>query len=245
MARASSVIKASAAAGLTQARLQSFRLNDIMEEARHCVADAHAQADAMIAEARRRADSLREEARTTACEQGYRDGYEKGLAEGREAGRREAFEAASREFAEQQAGLVETCRRIISAVNEDRRAWREAARQDLVDLAMAIARRVAHHDGAEHRETVLRNLEEAVRIVGARSEVTIAVSPADVEAARAFARSLLDMKEQWRDIRVLTEPEISPGGCRVHWGSGSIDATLETQLDRITAELNGGMPKGQ
>jgi len=105
---------------------------------------------------------------------------------------------------------------------------------------MAIARRVAWHVGREHREVVLANLEEAVKLVGARTDVTIAVNPLDAEAARAFAKSLIDMREQWQKVRIVDEPEISPGGCRVQWGSGSIDATLETQLDRIDAELSAG-----
>ncbi|HOA72559.1 MAG TPA: FliH/SctL family protein [Phycisphaerae bacterium] len=240
MGRASGVIKANAVGQLPNATFRSFQINDVMDEARAFVAKAHAEAEETLRQAELRARQIEEEARRAGDERGYREGYERGLAEGREAGRQEAFEAAKQEFGEQQASLISACQQIISTIEAEREAWETAARQDLIDLAMAIARRVAHHVGREHREVVLANLEEAVRLVGARTDVTITVHPLDAEAARAFAQSLMDLREQWQKVRIVEEPELSPGGCRVHWGSGSIDSTLETQLDRIEAELNKG-----
>jgi flagellar assembly protein FliH len=247
MLQRSGVIKADSVAGLPNATFRTFQLNDVLEEARVFVAEARAQAEHIIREsetrleqAAARARMIEDEAGRKGDARGYREGYERGRAEGREVGRQEAFAAAAAEFAAQQASLVEACRSMLSAINAERDAWSTAARQDLIDLAMAIARRVAHQVGEEHRGVVLANLEEAVRLVGARTDVTIAVHPADAEAARAFARSLLDVREQWQKIRIVEEPEIRPGGCRVQWGTGSIDATLETQLDRIEAELNAG-----
>lgn len=247
MLKQAGVIKAGTVNTHVRSGLHPLQLNDVLEEARMLVSRAHAeaesirrQADQLIRQTEARAVKIEEEARKAGDARGYEEGYARGLREGREAGRQEAFEASSRQFAEQQANLIESCKSVISKVNDGRHAWWAAARQDLVDLAMAIARRVARHVGQAHRETVLANLEEAVRLVGARSDVTIAVNPQDAEAARAFAKSLIDMREQWQRVRVVDEPEVAPGGCRVQWASGSIDATLETQLDRIEAELNAG-----
>jgi flagellar biosynthesis/type III secretory pathway protein FliH len=251
MSRSPGIIKAHSAQSLPATTLRAFQLNDVMDEARLYVAQAHAEADNTVRQAEdrlrqaeHRARQMEEDARKRGDERGRQEGYDRGLDEGREAGRKEAFEAASHEFAQQQASLVESCKAAISAIDTDRDIWLTSARQDLIELAVAIARRVACHVGREHREVVLANLEEAVRLVGARTDVTIAVNPLDTEAARAFAKSLIDMREQWQRVRVIDEPEISPGGCRVQWGSGAIDATLETQLDRIEAELNAGRANG-
>lgn len=244
MAKPSGVIKAGAA---KHAVVRPFRINDVIAEASAQIARDQAAAREVLQQAEAKADQIAKdvqrierEVRDQGREQGYREGYERGLAEGRQAGREEALAAATREFEEQQASLVESCRQIISAINTDRQAWLTAARQDLIDLAIAIARRVVRHVGDAHREVVLANLEEAVRLVGARTDVTIAVNPKDAEAARTFARTLIDMREQWQAIQIVEESEIAPGGCRVQWGSGCVDATLETQLDRIEAALNAG-----
>ncbi|HOB74207.1 MAG TPA: FliH/SctL family protein [Phycisphaerae bacterium] len=234
--------------------LRPFHFNDVASEARSMVEHARREAEAIRAEARKaaaEAEALVNHARVEAeaiREMGRRDaealreaarqeGFQAGWEAGLEEGRARALAEAKDDFAQRQAHLVNAFRSVMDTVEKSRADWLAAARQDLVELAMAIARRVARHVGQRDRDVVLANLEEAVRLVGARSDVTIAVNPADAEAARLFAQSLLDLKEHWEHIQVVEEPEVSPGGCQVHWNSGSVDATLETQLDRIEEEL--------
>ncbi len=227
MIRRSAVIKAEAMTQTARVGIKPFRLDDVMREARETIAAAKLRAAELIKDAESRAATIRES--------GHRTGFDEGLTKGRA----EAFEAAGKQFSEQQQNLIASYQQTIATIEADRAAWNSAARQDLIELAMAIARRVAHHVGQRERETVLANLEESVRLTGQRSEVTILVNPADAEAARSFAQSLIELQEQWQHVRVVEEPEVSPGGCRVQWGSGAVDATLDTQLDRIEAALKG------
>jgi len=237
MARQSAVIKASTstAAPAVGLGLRTFQLNDVMKEAAAQLESTRNEAARILQDAKDQAAVIERRAH----EAGHKEGFEKGVVEGREAGRVEAFESARQEFAQKQQSLIQACTQLMAGIEADRVAWCAAARHDLIDLALVIARRVVHHVGEHHREVVLANLEEAVRIVGARSDVFIAVHPDDAEAARSFAESLVDLQEHWEHVRVVAEPEVSPGGCRIHWGTGAIDATLETQLDRISAELRG------
>jgi len=237
MARVPTVIKVE---GQDQAReqvgrlgLRSFQLNDVLHEARQKLASAQQEAAGLIEQARKEASATRQ----AAHRQGYEAGFAEGQKAGREAGRQEAFEAARSQFAEQQASLIAACRQLIDQINDQRADWWAAARQDLVDLAIAIARRVARCVGQREREAVVGNLEEAIQLVGRRSEITIQVNPADAEAARAFAGELMDRREHWKNVPVVESPQVSPGGCRLEWVTGSVDATLETQLDRIAREL--------
>ncbi len=247
------VIKADSASGPEALGLKPFRVEEVTREvlagARRRADGMAASAEARLAEAeatlnqaRVEAEAIREMARRdaentreAARQEGFRLGREEGLKEGRA----EGLSAAQAEFAQSQAQLLAALGSALESIERGRAEWLAAARQDLIELAMAIARRVARHVGQRDRDVVLANLEEAIRLVGARSEVTLSVHPVDAEAARVFAGSLLELKENWRHIQVVEEPEVSPGGCRVHWGNGSVDATLETQLDRIEAELKG------
>lgn len=258
------VIKAEVAARPLSLGLRTFHFDDLAHEAQEMartagdtVAAAREQAAAVIAEAtaeaeaiqrraqlevqalrelaRRDVDAIREKAR----QEGLRLGHDEGFRKGVEAGRAEALVTAQKEFAQAQAGLVSAFRAGIETIDRGQAEWQAVARRDLAELALAIARRVARHVGEREREVILANLEEAIRLVGTRSDVTIAVNPIDAEAARVFAQSLLDLKEHWEHVKVVEESEVTPGGCRVQWGSGSVDATLETQLDRIEMELKG------
>jgi len=232
MAR-STVIKSGTGQRVEPVGLRAFRIDDVLREAQARVEAAQARAEQIVQEAQSQAQAIRDSAR----QEGHQAGHAEGTQKGQQAGRAEALAAAKKEFAEQQKQIVSTCKSLIAGIQADRSAWQAAARQDLVELAMAIARRVAPHVGERERDAVLANLEEAVRLAGARSEVTVLVNPKDAEAARVFADSLLEMKEQWSEVRVVEETEISPGGCRVQWGSGTVDATIETQLDRIAEAL--------
>ena len=213
--------------------LSSFELSDVLEEAQQCLTEAKREAAAIIDQARLEAEAVREAAR----KQGREDGFEQGREIGRKAGRDEAFEKARREFSEQQKSLIAACEQIFSEVSAVRADWQASARQDLIELAIAIARRVVHAVGQRERAVVLANLAEAVRLTGKRSEVTIRVNPKDVASARSFADSLLDRKDPWEHVHVAEDSQVSPGGCRIFWGTGSVDAELETQLRRIESEL--------
>lgn len=240
--RRATVITAESAAAGPRLSLRTLQLNDVVEEARLTLESAREQAGRLLAEARATARieiaAAREAELRKAREEGYRAGHEEGTRQGREAAEATALAEARRQFAEQHAHLASCCRGIIDAIDHDREEWLIRGRQDLIELALAIARRVVHRIGERDREVVLANLREALSLVGARTEVSIDVHPADVEAARVFAQSLLDLKDQWRNVRVVEKSDLAPGGCRVHWGSGAVDATLETQLNRIDEELS-------
>jgi len=233
MARRSMVIKAVEALPLEGATLKPFHFSDMLGEVKQAIIDARAQSARIVAQAKAQEDLIRR----AAWDQGYQAGFAEGMAKGREQGRAEAFEAARKEFAATQSSLIASCEQMIAQINDRRIAWEAAARQDLVDLAMAIARRVVRHVSDRDRQVVLANIEEAVRLAGKRSEVTIMVNPGDAEGARVFARSLADRRAECRQVQVIESSEVSPGGCRIDWGSGAVDAAIETQLDRIAAEL--------
>lgn len=241
MSRVMSVIKAGQLGKPETGGLKKLDLCDVLAEARQVVADARGEAERILAAARSEAVGIRQRE----AELGRREGYEQGLEEGRVAGREQALADAKQEFEKQHTGLVQACQQIITEINKDRVQWKAMARQDLVELAMAVGRRVARTVGERDREVVLANLDEAIQLAGTRSEVTIAVSPIDAEAARTFAQSLMDMREHWDSIRVIEEPDITPGGCRVHWSSGAVDGSLETQLDRIENALRNSVQGGQ
>lgn len=235
------VIKADAVKRGEARGLTPFALTDIMEEARATLANARATAVKLMADARTAAVDIR----AKAALEGVEEGRARGLTEGRDAGHKEAFEAARAEFAGQQARLVSSFTQAVEGIDRSRAAWEAAARQDLIELAVAIARRVVGPVGRRDREVILRNLEEVVRLTGVRSEVSLLVHPLDAEASRQFAGEVERRGRQWQHVRIIEDESVSPGGCRVQWGSGGIDAELETQLDRIAAELTAGTePEG-
>lgn len=239
MSRQPTIIKARSTSpdGL---KARSFVLHDMALEVKATVAEARRQAASILEQARAEADMLREQMQREGRAAGFREGREAGLKEGRE----QAFREASEEFKSRQASLIAACGGLLEQIERGRNEWLASARQDLVDLAVNIAGRVVRYIGARERKVILANLEEAVQLVGKRSEVSIRINPVDAEAARSFANDLVARQNVMKHATVIEDAGISAGGCVVQWGSGEVDATLETQLQRIADQLGAPVEDG-
>ena len=121
----------------------------------------------------------------------------------------------------------------VQSLNQD-------AKADLVPLALAIARRVVRLSADRDPKAVEGNVQEAVRLVISKHSIRIAVHPSQKTAIDAL---LPQLKLQWptlQSVEVNEDATVSTGGCKIYSAGGMIDATLETQIDRIANELACG-----
>lgn len=185
------------------------------------LAAARAEADAVVAEARAAAAALREEARTAGQREGYATGYREGL---------EAARSAAAEIVEAARGEAERLRRE-SARTLARLACELAAH--VVGVAIAL-------DPELVEQAALALLDEA-RPLGVLS---VAVAPADLEAARrARARWQADLGGEM-EIALLPDPTLAPGCVRVETRSGTLERVWPQRLadiDRVMEEVAMGL----
>jgi flagellar biosynthesis/type III secretory pathway protein FliH len=64
--------------------------------------------------------------------------------------------------------------------------------------------------------------------------------PDDVEALEAYLPELLSSLKSIEEIHLQPDENAGAGGVVLKFGSGEIDARLETQIARIAEELVGG-----
>jgi len=215
----------------------AFSLADVEQHARAVLARARAEADQLLSAARAEAEQVRQQAQRQGQAAGQAAGHAEGLKKGQEQGAAAAKQAA---LAEQKAKLTEvlTAFGTAAAALDARRAAFEAdAAGDVVRLAVAIARRVAHAVATRDPAVVEANVREAVRLVVSKANVRVAVNPGQRELVAAL---LPQLKVTWPDlhaVEVVEDPSIVPGGCVVTSAGGEVDARLDAQLDRIVAEL--------
>ncbi len=235
----STIIKAGEAATVLR-RLSTVDLADHLAEAR-----------AVIDEAKRRAAqivSLAEEqsrlAADSVCAEAYRTGYEKGLEEGTAAGRKAAFEKACESFHREQENVVAMMRSAIEQVNAMKDELRVAATTDLMDFAIDVAVRLTYAIGDLRRESAMENLRRALHVVGLKTDVTVRVHPKDLSTLRTFASSVLDQLDAGASVAFVEDEKLSPGGCLVGNDRTQIDASLETQVAELIAQLTGSTADG-
>jgi flagellar assembly protein FliH len=150
-------------------------------------------------------------------QQAYRQGYDAGYAQG---SARAADEAA------RLAQLVDTIRQETAGL-EHRIA------EDLVRLALTLARTLVRESLKVHPELVEAIVRESVAEVPPFSQGTrVRLNPDD--AALLGAHLGQELGAGWN---VVEDANILRGGCRIETPAGEIDATLETRWQKLSAAL--------
>lgn len=237
------VIKASQAGRGVKSAFSRIDLSDHVAEARETLGRAREQAAAILAAARQEAERLGAEALKKAEQEGRSGGYAAGYADGQqagaEAGYRQAFESARAEFAQAHAAILHDVQRMLEEIGSDRRALHIAARRDVLELALQLARKLTFAIGVHHRETAAANLDRVLTLVLDRTRLKVQAHPSDIEALRRFAAPLLTTMDSSEAMDLQADDSIAAGGCVVLGRRTEVDARLETQLDEIVGLLLG------
>ncbi len=233
----STVIKKGEQGKLLQ-RLVSFDMADHMAEARSIVAAAKAQAQQLVGEARIESRRLKEEA----GRQGHAEGYQAGHAEGVIDGREQGLAQATERFNGEHAALAAAMAAAIEALEAQKQNLLIEAERDLLEFATALAQKVTHCVARLDRQAAVANVEQALRLVANKTDLTIQVSPLDADTMRRFAEDVTERLGEVEHVRVVEDESVSPGGAVVTsegQGRSEVDARIETQLDQIVSLLLG------
>jgi type III secretion protein L len=101
---------------------------------------------------------------------------------------------------------------------------------ELVTLAVRLAEKIIGEELRSRPETILGIVREALQSVRRERMLTIQVNPEHVETVRNRIDALARVAGVGREIQVVADPAVAPGGCVVESELGIIDAQLETQL---------------
>jgi flagellar assembly protein FliH len=167
-------------------------------------------------------DMAQHQARLAALERdAFAKGYEQGERAGAEAGAKRA-EAMLRRLADTIQELAEVRRTMI----------RETERQ-MVQLAMAIARRVVRREVAIDSDLTLTMARVALERLGDSTAVTIRLHPDDFEATCRQREALFAGSH----VTVAPDSAVSRGGCLVQSDFGYVDASVDAQFQELARAL--------
>jgi flagellar assembly protein FliH len=211
----------------------TFSFEDLEGKARAALDQARQQAGRIVAraeeEGRRRAAELENDARA----RGLEDGRRQGLAQARA----EAAEAALREARDDLAQLAQALASGLDSFEESKRQLLAAAECGLLELALAVARRVCKHDAGASSAAARANARAVLEMVKHEGDLELHLSPADYEALQQSVPELLASAGRRAHVELVADGEVARGGCVLHAREGTVDATLETQLERVADAL--------
>jgi flagellar assembly protein FliH len=139
---------------------------------------------------------------------------------------------------EQAGTFLQACAEGLAAAREEVLRGMEA---DLMTCAVAIARRVIHEEVTQRPELITYQVQAALARVREDGTVVVRVHPTTLNALMEARPHLLNSLEDAARLRFEPDDSLAPGGCIVETAQRIVDASIETQLNRIGAALQKGL----
>jgi flagellar assembly protein FliH len=164
-------------------------------------------------------------------EQARAEGYQQGMAQGLAAGHAEGM-AQGREQAQSE---LERLRSIADTFAQAVGNADETIASDVLDLALHLARNMVRTAFEVKPELIIPVVREAIEYLPSLQQpALLMLNPADINIVRAGIGEELD-KGGWR---VVPDPQVARGGCRIDTASNQIDAQAATRWQRLSHALS-------
>ena len=158
-----------------------------------------------------------------AIQEGSKRGYEEGLAKGLKAGESKVT---------QQVKSLET---IVQALAGPFEEFDERVENEIASLAIQISKQLIRRELKADSGQVVGVVKEAIAALPSSTQnIQLFLHPDDAELVKSVLS--LDDDARWK---LVEDPGITRGGCRVTTDVSTIDATIENRLLAIIAQALG------
>ncbi len=166
-------------------------------------------------------ESIQKQAYDEAFQQGREEGLKAGLKEGQAEIKRSRTQFES----------------LMNALNEPFAQLDKRVEEELVALAMLVAKQLVRRELKIDPGQVIAVVREAMSILPISSQkIRLRLHPEDAELVRS-AFALEDTELAWK---IAEDPLLTRGGCEVITESSRIDATIEKRLAAVISTALGG-----
>jgi flagellar assembly protein FliH len=109
-----------------------------------------------------------------------------------------------------------------------------ATERQMVELALAVARRIVHREVSIDADLLIAMARVALDRLGDSANVTVRLHPEEYEATGAGRTDALG-----NNVRVVADASVGRGGCRVDSDFGTLDAGIDAQMQELARALLG------
>ncbi len=162
-----------------------------------------------------------------ARQQGYQDGYRDGLV---------ALDSFKESFASQTSSQIA---RVVQALDDDLSRLEQQMATCVAQVATELARQVVRSELTLRPGLVAQVAREAINaVLTSARHITVLVHPDDHALVAQGCEEALAA----RGARLLAQPGMARGGCRVESDAGLIDAQVATRWAQAVQSLGSGIP---
>ncbi len=207
-------------------------------------------------------EALQKQAYDEGFKQGQDDGHQNGLELGREEGHKQGLLEGQEEVQQ----ILKRFEQIIKFLTEPVEQVNLQVEEELLQLAMATAKQIIRREIHADPGQIIAVIKEGIAALpSGASKIKVFLHPADAEIARDNLKlaaqqnsannsasystnnstnNSTSYNEKNNDHdepvwRVIEEPVLTRGGCRIESESSRIDASIETRVAEIAAQIMG------
>lgn len=153
-----------------------------------------------------------------------------------------AARAAAEQVLEEKVGqqlnaLLPALHAAVGEIHAAKAQWLAHWEKAALHVATAIAARVIRREVERTPEVTLALVKEALELAAGSADVQLRMHPDDLAILGPQVDGLAAELGRLGDARIVGDPSITRGGCRVDTRFGTIDQQFESQLARIEQEL--------
>ncbi len=156
---------------------------------------------------------------------GFDEGRKKGAAEGYEKGKNDLKEAISKV----QGNLISVIRSFELKKND---VLNNSERKALEIIFLAVEK-IIRLEAKTRKEVVLNILKSAISEVSKSDKLTIKINPSEIEAVNTAKDFWLPVNAQIKEVLIEEDSRVECGGCILESQSGSVDARINVQMEKI------------
>ena len=156
------------------------------------------------------------------------EAYEQGFRDGLDTGRLQILKEI-----EGQLFLIQS---LIKEIGDERKKIYRQIEIDIVNLALAIAKKVIYTVTDHESDIALRVTREAIKRLIDKEVVKVKVNPEDFEILNSQKMDIVKT-DGIKDLIIEPDESIHKGGCVIETKYGDIDGRIESQIDVIESEL--------
>ena len=105
--------------------------------------------------------------------------------------------------------------------------------QEIVKLAMTIARKIVCNEIRVNKDTVVNVVKEALKKVEGNEKVKVKLSSKDLQFIKSEKSAIIDKITNIENVGFEMDEMIPDGGCIIETESGDIDARIEKQFQAV------------
>jgi flagellar assembly protein FliH len=215
----------------------AFNFEDLVERGEAYVESIRKQVREMLQKAQTDVETVRRGARESGLEQGR----EEGLRQAAEMIEKRAAEIATKTSRENLATTLPAMKAAADALVIERDRWLAEWEATAVRLAAAIAERLIRRRLEVKPELARDMVKSALQLAAGAPHIKLHVHPDDAALLGEHASEVVRSLAACGDAQIVPDNALARGGCVVETQHGTIDARIETLLDRVVSELLEGL----